>query len=116
MKKLMIGLFTLGFAVITMAGDGYVETGKQGIMHFVQIDKDKATDVDTYRGAKDDLCDPAKRCQVIFWTENAPVRMPFSREQSAGRTAYWQWNEKTQTHRLYVDCKLFGTDHEEECF
>ncbi len=115
MKQILIGLLILGFAATTLAGEGYVKTGSKGIMRFVQVDKDKATDLDTYRRAIDDLCEPGKKCQVLFWTDNAPVAFPFSREQNRGKTAYWQYDAKSDSHRFYVDCKLFGTIEGTEC-
>ena len=116
MKHVTLVLLLLGFTTITLAGEGYVVTGSQGIMHFVQVDKDKATDTDTYLRAKDAVCKPDVKCQVLYWTENAPVRMPFTREQTRGRTAYWQYDKKSDSHRLYVDCELFGTVDDAECF
>ena len=115
MKQILIGLLVLGFAVIALAGDGYVRTGSKGIMHFVQVDQDKATDLDTYHRAIEEYCEPGVKCQVLFWTENAPVAFPFSREQVKGRTAYWQYNAKKDTHRFFVDCKLFGEVEDTEC-
>lgn len=115
MKHLFLGLLMLGLTTAALAGDGYVMTGKQGIMRFVQVDEDKATDVATYRRAVDDLCKPDSTCQVLFWTENAPVRMPFSREQTDSQTAYWQYHKKSDSYRLYVDCDLFGDIEDAEC-
>lgn len=115
MKHVLIGLLLLGFTVIATAGDGYVKTGSEGIMRFVQVDKNKATDMDTYQRAIDDLCKPGQKCQVLFWTENAPVALPFSHEQTNSQTAYWQYNAKSDSHRLYVDCDLFGNLEGTEC-
>lgn len=115
MNQVKFGLLLLCFAVIALAGEGYTQTGSQGIMHFVQVDKDKAADIVTYRRAIDEICEPSQRCQVLFWTENAPVKLPFSRGQTKGRTAYWQANGKPGKDRFYVDCKLFGDMEDTEC-
>jgi hypothetical protein len=115
MKQILIALTILSFAVVAVAGDGYKHTGSKGIMRFVQVDEDKAKDVDTYKRAIAELCTPDARCQVLFWTENAPVDFPFSREQVKGQKAYWQFSEKSGTHRLYVDCKFFGDVEDAEC-
>ena len=115
MKQMMMSLLLLGFIGIAVAGDGYFQKGSQGIMHFVQVDEDKATDLETYRKAIDDLCEPNKPCQVLFWTENAPVRMPFTRGQNNGKTAYWQYKAKSDTHSFYVDCEIFGTVPDTQC-
>lgn len=115
MKKLLIGSLLLGFVAITQAGDGYIKTGSDGVIRFVQVDKDKATDLDTYRRAIDDLCEPGEKCQVLFWTENAPVKLPLSREQHKGRTAYWQYSARKDRHHLYVNCELFGKVEDTEC-
>ena len=115
MKQLLVGFLVLGLTTAAWAGEGYVQTGKHGIMHFVQVDKDKATDIATYRRAVDDLCKPDSACQVLFWTENAPVKMPFSHQQTKGKTAYWQYHKKSDSYRLYVDCELFGEIEDAEC-
>jgi hypothetical protein len=98
------------------AGKGYTLRNSQNIMHFVQLDEGKATDVETYRQAIKDICKPNVKCQVLFWAENAPTTFPMSREQTRSRTAYWQYDKKTDSHRLYVDCKLFGDIENAECF
>lgn len=115
MNQMKFGLLLLCFATIALAADGYVQTGTQGIMHFVQVDKDKAADMATYRKAIDELCVPNQRCQVLFWTEDAPVKLPFSREQTHGKTAYWQYNERSGKQHFYVDCDLFGNIEGTEC-
>jgi hypothetical protein len=116
MKQVTMFLLLLGFIAIAFAGDGYVVTGSQGIMHFVQVDKDRATDLPTYLRAKDEICKSHGHCQVLFWTENAPRMMPFTREQTRQRRAYWQYDKKSGSHHLYVDCEFFGTDHDATCF
>ncbi len=115
MKHVIITLMMLSFTAIAVAGDGYIETGSKGIMHFVQIDKDKETDRDTYKRAVGDLCKPDTVCQVLFWTENAPRAFPFTREQVKGQKAYWQYHAKSGTHRLYVDCEVFPDVENAEC-
>lgn len=115
MNQIKVGLLLLGFAAIAFAADGYIQTGSQGIMHFVQVDKDKAADMATYRSAIKELCEPNQRCQVLFWTEDAPVKLPFSREQTRGKTAYWQYNERSGQERFYVDCDLFGNIEGTRC-
>ena len=115
MKKMLLGLLVLSLASLAYAGPGYVMTGKKGIMRFVQMDEDNATDLDTYRQAIKDLCKPGVNCQVLFWTENAPVAFPFSHEQTRSKTAYWQYHAKKGVEKLYVDCKLFDTIEDAEC-
>jgi len=115
MKMFMLSLLLFGFTTIALAGNDYVVAGSQGIFKFVQVDRDKAADIDTYLLAIDNVCKPGADCQVIFWAENAPRRMPFTREQVRNRTAYWQYKKKSQSHRLYVDCDLFGNSDEWKC-
>jgi len=115
MKQMIVSLLLLGFIGMAVAGDGYFEKGSQGIMHFVQIDKDKAADLVFYHRVIDEMCEPNKSCQVLFWTEKAPRRMPFTREQRKGRTAYWQYKAKSDSHVLYVDCELFGSVENTQC-
>jgi len=98
------------------AGKGYTLKNSQNIMHFVQLDEGKASDVETYRQAVNDICKPNVKCQVLFWADNAPSTFPMSREQSRSKTAYWQYNNKTDSHHLYVDCELFGEIENAECF
>jgi len=111
----LVTLAGIALASATQAGDGYTLKNSQNIMHFVQLDEGKASDVETYRRAIEDICKPGVKCQVLFWAENAPSTFPMSREQSGSKTAYWQYDKKTDSHKLYVDCELFSDIEDAEC-
>jgi len=122
MKKLHTCFFpvlltiTLVCSGAALAGDGYSVTYSQNIMRFVEIDIDKADDREIYTQVVDEICKPGSKCQVLFWTENAPINFPMSREQAKAKIAYWQYEKKSGSHRLYVDCDRFPDIEDAECF
>lgn len=115
MKKLIFLCLMAASSTMANVGDGYVVTNSQNIMHFVQLDEGKATDIGIYKRAISEICTSHQKCQVIFWADNAPVNFPFSREQRKSRTAYYQADEKKGQEKLYVDCKLLGELENAEC-
>lgn len=115
MKKLLFLCVLAATSAVAVAGDGYELKNSQNIMHFVQLDEGKATDIDTYKAAINDICATHEKCQVIFWADNTPMTFPFSKEQNRARTAYYQTNKKKGETNLYVDCKLFAEIEDAEC-
>jgi hypothetical protein len=115
MRIFIVLVVSLGFAISAYAADGYKVTGHQGVMHFVQIDKDKASNTDNYRLAVADICRTDKICQVLFWTDNAPSKFPLTDAQVNSKAAHWQINMNTGLRRWFWDCDLVGEQTGDEC-
>ena len=111
---LCVSLLLVVFSQTLHAGKGYLFTGSQGVMNFVQIDSGEARNMDVYRTAVADICRVKDICQVLFWTTNAPSKFPMTDTQVNSKVAHWQINMNTGLRRWFIDCEVLPA-REGEC-
>ncbi|MGH1447902.1 MAG: hypothetical protein ACRBBM_00555 [Pseudomonadaceae bacterium] len=114
--KIAVLLIAAAAAFPTFAdSSGYRITGRAGVLSFVAIDSAGINNEDVYRYAVAEACAGKPICQVHYWENNAPTKLPFTTEQVESKLVVWQLNLNTGLRRWLVKCSqsdLFRNERE----
>ena len=114
--QVVVALISAGLVFPALAdSSGYRITGRAGILSFVAIDSASINNEDVYRYAVAEACAGKPICQVHYWENNAPTKLPFTTEQVESKLVVWQLNLNTGLRRWLVKCSqsdLFRNERE----